>query len=161
MCKPVSGIATFSASASLRKSVLPGSCEACARSLMNNLSCSAKANLCAPDGYESLYRHLTGQPKRPKPELSQETNLPPERLPVLPARKNTHPEMPGRALDELGRDETERNFLIEQQDLVLNQAIMPSIFTSDRKIIRQDCLGISWGESCAWPDCMDHRLRPG
>ncbi|MCI0653382.1 MAG: M14 family metallopeptidase [Methylococcaceae bacterium] len=45
------------------------------------------------------------------------------------------------ARDELGLDVTSRYFRIENQDLVLNRAIMPSMFTLDHNVIRQDCLG--------------------
>ncbi|MGH8474414.1 MAG: M14 family metallopeptidase [Methylococcales bacterium] len=60
---------------------------------------------------------------------------------VIGKVQTTDSEIPLCARDERGRDVTSRYFRIEQQDLVLNRAIMPSMFTLDRKTIRQDCLG--------------------
>ncbi len=45
------------------------------------------------------------------------------------------------ARDEFGHEVTARYFRIENGDIVLKRAIMPSMFTLDRKVIRQDCLG--------------------
>ena len=43
--------------------------------------------------------------------------------------------------DEHGRDVHDRYFRIERETLLTNCAFMPSMFTLDEKIIRQDCLG--------------------
>lgn len=45
------------------------------------------------------------------------------------------------ARDESGQEVTDRYFRIENREIVLNRAIMPSMFTLDHDIIRQDCLG--------------------
>ena len=45
------------------------------------------------------------------------------------------------ARDENGADVTSRYFRAENGEIVLNKAIMPSMFTLDHNVIRQDCLG--------------------
>ncbi|MGH8547605.1 MAG: M14 family metallopeptidase [Methylococcales bacterium] len=45
------------------------------------------------------------------------------------------------ARDEFGDDVTVKYFRIEDEELVLNRTIMPSMFTLDHNVIRQDCLG--------------------
>ncbi|MGH8559567.1 MAG: M14 family metallopeptidase [Methylococcales bacterium] len=56
-------------------------------------------------------------------------------------KTRTHGQIPLLARDESGQDVTSRYFRIENQDLVLNRTIMPSMFTLDHNVIRQDCLG--------------------
>jgi succinylglutamate desuccinylase len=43
--------------------------------------------------------------------------------------------------DEHGRDVYDRYFRVERSTLLTRCAFMPSMFTLDEKIIRQDCLG--------------------
>jgi hypothetical protein len=50
-------------------------------------------------------------------------------------------ELPLLARNEFGQDVTVKYFRIENQDILLNRAIMPSMFTLDHNVIRQDCLG--------------------
>ena len=45
------------------------------------------------------------------------------------------------AVDETGRDVTDRYFNVVSGKLVLRQPVMPSMLTLDERIIRQDCLG--------------------
>lgn len=42
--------------------------------------------------------------------------------------------------DEYGEERTSDYFRVDRHDLILNKAVMPSMFTLDEKIIRQDCL---------------------
>lgn len=49
--------------------------------------------------------------------------------------------IPVAAVDEEGRDVTERYFAIVSGKLVLRQPVMPSMLTRDERIIHQDCLG--------------------
>lgn len=53
----------------------------------------------------------------------------------------TEGEIPLLVRDEFGTKVTSRYFRIENGELVLNRAIMPSMFTLDCDVIRQDCLG--------------------
>ncbi len=50
-------------------------------------------------------------------------------------------ELPLLARDEFGDDVTSRYFRVENGELVLSRAIMPSMLTLDHDVIRQDCLG--------------------
>lgn len=59
---------------------------------------------------------------------------------VLGKLKKNCPLLPIVALDELGKDRTADYFRIEQGELVMRKSVMPSMFTLDEKIIRQDCL---------------------
>jgi len=43
--------------------------------------------------------------------------------------------------DEHGQDVYDRYFRVERETLLTNCAFMPSMFTLDKNIIRQDCLG--------------------
>ncbi|MFP5505798.1 MAG: M14 family metallopeptidase [Gammaproteobacteria bacterium] len=43
--------------------------------------------------------------------------------------------------DELGRDVVARYFAVEDGELRLRRPVMPSMFTRDARVIRQDCLG--------------------
>jgi hypothetical protein len=43
--------------------------------------------------------------------------------------------------DERGKDVYDRYFRIERETLLTNRSFMPSMFTLDENIIRQDCLG--------------------
>lgn len=43
--------------------------------------------------------------------------------------------------DELGRDVAARYFAVEDGELRLRRPVMPSMFTRDARVIRQDCLG--------------------
>lgn len=45
------------------------------------------------------------------------------------------------AWDETGKDVSERFFVIEEGQLRLRRSVMPSMFTLDARVIRQDCLG--------------------
>ena len=54
--------------------------------------------------------------------------------------------------DEFGAEVTSRYFRIDKDDLVLNRAIMPSMFTLDRNVIRQDCLGYLMERISAIPE---------
>lgn len=45
------------------------------------------------------------------------------------------------AWDETGKDVSERFFVIEEGRLRLRRSVMPSMFTLDARVIRQDCLG--------------------
>ena len=45
------------------------------------------------------------------------------------------------AWDEQGREQTERFFEIREGELRTTRAVMPSMFTLDERVIRQDCLG--------------------
>jgi hypothetical protein len=51
-----------------------------------------------------------------------------------------YPTLPVVALNEWGEDRTVDYFAIEQGELVMRKSVMPSMFTLDEKIIRQDCL---------------------
>jgi succinylglutamate desuccinylase len=48
--------------------------------------------------------------------------------------------LPLRAFDEAGREVGEEYFAVEEGRLVLKKAVMPSMFTLNERIIRQDCL---------------------
>ncbi|MGR9107987.1 MAG: M14 family metallopeptidase [Gammaproteobacteria bacterium] len=56
-------------------------------------------------------------------------------------RIRSNGEIPLVARDEFDCDVTGKYFRIENGELVLNRAIMPSMFTLDHQVIRQDCLG--------------------
>ncbi len=49
--------------------------------------------------------------------------------------------MPLQALDEQGNDVAARFFYLEQNMLRTRRTLMPSMFTLDERVIRQDCLG--------------------
>ncbi|MGZ8243887.1 M14 family metallopeptidase [Methylomagnum sp.] len=49
--------------------------------------------------------------------------------------------LPVQAMDETGRDVAGDYFEIQEGRLALKKSLMPSMFTLDEKIIRQDCLG--------------------
>ncbi len=50
-------------------------------------------------------------------------------------------EIPLRVTDEHGQDATNRYLTLEASELRITRQVMPSMFTLDEKIIRQDCLG--------------------
>ena len=54
--------------------------------------------------------------------------------PALPAQ-------PLEAWDETGRNVSARYFRLENGQLRLRRSLMPSMFTLDARIVRQDCLG--------------------
>jgi len=45
-----------------------------------------------------------------------------------------------RAIDENGEDVSAEYFAVVNDEIVLTEAVMPSMLTLDAKIIRQDCL---------------------
>jgi hypothetical protein len=49
--------------------------------------------------------------------------------------------LPLEALDEQGREVADRFFRVEGDMLRTTRALMPSMFTLDERVIRQDCLG--------------------
>ena len=49
--------------------------------------------------------------------------------------------MPLEAVDEQGREVADRFFRVEDDMLRTTRAVMPSMFTLDERVIRQDCLG--------------------
>jgi hypothetical protein len=49
--------------------------------------------------------------------------------------------LPLEALDEQGREVAGRFFRVEGDMLRTTRALMPSMFTLDERVIRQDCLG--------------------
>jgi hypothetical protein len=49
--------------------------------------------------------------------------------------------LPLEAWDETGKDISARFFMVEDGRLRLRRAVMPSMFTLDERVIRQDCLG--------------------
>ena len=51
------------------------------------------------------------------------------------------PAQPLEAWDETGRDVSARYFRLENGQLRLRRSLMPSMFTLDARIVRQDCLG--------------------
>ena len=50
-------------------------------------------------------------------------------------------EIPLQVIDERGDVATDRYFRLEEGELRTAREVMPSMFTLDEKVIRQDCLG--------------------
>jgi hypothetical protein len=50
-------------------------------------------------------------------------------------------EIPLRVIDENGEDSTDRYFRLEAGELRTTREVMPSMFTLNKEVIRQDCLG--------------------
>jgi len=64
----------------------------------------------------------------------------PAGTPIALVRKH-HAPLPLRVVDENGNDVTERYLHVEDGRLRLRRTVMPSMFTLDLDIIRQDCVG--------------------
>lgn len=66
-------------------------------------------------------------------------------------------EIPLRVIDESGADATDRYFRLEAGELRTSREVMPSMFTLNEEVIRQDCLGylmerVDWQyKEITWP----------